>query len=146
MESVLDTPIEGEGQMKETVSAAGSARQYMLELAGAMVLYALVLMGSVVWMRSAPDGAARWLVALLPMLPALLAGAAIVRFFGRMDELARRALTESLAFAFATSALLVLTLGFLETGGIAAVSAWWIWVGMGVSWLLGAGVTHLRYR
>jgi len=132
--------------MKETTSAAGSARQYMLELAGAMVLYVVVLSGSLVWMRSAPDGAARWAIAMLPMVPALLAGAAIVRFFGRMDELARRQLTESLAFAFATSALLVLTLGFLETGGLATVSAWWIWVGMGVSWILGAGLTQLRYR
>lgn len=132
--------------MRETASAAGSARRYMLELTGAIVLYGVVLAGSTIWLRSAPEGAVRWAIALLPMIPALLAGLAIVRFFGRMDELARRALTESLAFAFATSALLVLTLGFLQVGGMPAVSAWWIWVGMGVSWLLGAGLTQLRYR
>jgi hypothetical protein len=132
--------------MRETERQAGSARRYMLELVGAMALYALVLLASTAVLRGMPAGGARWLVSLLPMIPALLAAAAVLRFFGRMDELARRQLTEALAFAFASSALLVLTIGFLEVGGLAPVSAWWVWVGMGVSWLMGSALVAMRYR
>jgi hypothetical protein len=132
--------------MMETERQAGSARRYVVELIGAMALYAVVLMGVIAAMRTVPDGAARWGLALLPLAPALLAAVAVLRFFQRMDELARRQLTEALAFAFSASALLVLTVGFLEVGGLAPVSAWWIWVGMGVSWLIGSGFVALRYR
>jgi hypothetical protein len=63
-----------------------------------------------------------------------------------MDELGRRQLTDALAFAFATSALLVLTLGFLQVEGLPDFSVWWVWVGMGILWIIGSFVTRLRYR
>jgi hypothetical protein len=139
--------INAEGMMRETVRQVDAARRYMREMLGAMLLYVVVLGGAIVALRSMDEGSPlRWVVALLPMVPALLAAAAILRFFGRMDELARRQLTEGLAFAFAASALLVLTLGFLQVGGMAPVSIWWVWVGMGAAWVAGSLLSARRYR
>lgn len=132
--------------MRDTPAQIHSARRYMLELTGAMVLYAIVLVLSILWIGSNPGSGARWVVGLLPLVPTMLGAWAIVRFFGRMDELARRKLTESLAFAFAASALFVLTLGFLQVAGLGALSVWWIWVGMGTMWVVGTVFTELRYR
>jgi hypothetical protein len=133
--------------MRETERQVGAGRRYMAELMGAMALYVVILMGSIAWLRNIEEGSAlRWVVALLPMIPALLAAAAVLRHFRRMDELLRRQLTEALAFAFAASALLVLTLGFLQVGGLGPVSIWWVWVGMGTAWIVGSALSALRYR
>lgn len=132
--------------MKDTPIQLQSARRYLLELGGAIALYGLVLIPVVRWIGQNPDSSGRWVVGLLPLIPILLAGAAVVRFFARMDELARRKVTEALAFAFAASALAVLFLGCLEIAGLAPLSAWWVWVAMGSFWLLGSAVTALRYR
>jgi hypothetical protein len=132
--------------MSDTPFQVRSARRYMLELTGAMVLYALVLIPAIRWINANPESDLRWIVGLLPLLPTVLAAWTILRFFGRMDELARKKLTEALAFAFAASALLVLTLGFLQTAGLDSLSVWWIWVGMGSMWLVGSAITELRYR
>jgi hypothetical protein len=132
--------------MRETGTHLRSARRYMLELAGSMVLYAVVLLLAIRWIDANPESGWRWAVALIPLAPILLAALSIVRFFGRMDEFNRRKVTESLAFAFAASALLVLTVGFLQTSGLPPVSAWWIWVGMGAFWVIGSAITELRYR
>jgi O-antigen/teichoic acid export membrane protein len=132
--------------MVETPKQKNSAKRYMAELMAAMVGYAVVLSASIWWISRSPATPLRWVVALLPMLPILLGARAIVRFFGRMDELGRRQLTDALAFAFATSALLVLTLGFLQVAGLPDFSVWWVWVGMGILWIIGSVVTGLRYR
>lgn len=132
--------------MKETPIQLQSARRYMTEFAGAILLYTATLLPAVWWIRENPDSGARWLVGLIPLFPTLLAAWAMVRFFNRMDELARRKLTETLAFAFAGSALLVLTLGFLQVAGLPLLSMWWVWIGMGAMWILGSMMTGLRYR
>jgi len=132
--------------MHDTPAQLHSARRYMLEFAGAMILYALILMLSIRWIGANPSSGARWVVGLVPMVPTVLGAWAIMRFFGRMDELGRRKLTESLAFAFAASALFVLTLGFLQVAGLGALSVWWIWVGMGTMWVIGTVFTDVRYR
>jgi O-antigen/teichoic acid export membrane protein len=132
--------------MVETSKQRNSAQRYTAELMAAMVGYAVVLIASIWWISRDPGTSVRWLVALLPMLPILLGARAILRFFGRMDELGRRQLTETLALAFATSVLLVLTLGFLQVAGLPDFSVWWIWVGMGMLWIIGSLVTGLRYR
>jgi O-antigen/teichoic acid export membrane protein len=132
--------------MVETSKQRNSAQRYMAELMAAMLGYAVVLIASIWWISREPESSTRWLVALLPMLPVLLGARAILRFFGRMDELGRRQLKDALAFAFATSALLVLTLGFLQVAGLPDFSVWWVWVGMGVLWIIGSLVTALRYR
>jgi O-antigen/teichoic acid export membrane protein len=132
--------------MVETSKQRNSVQRYVAELMAAMLGYAVVLIASIWWISREPESSTRWLVALLPMLPVLLGARAILRFFGRMDELGRRQLKDALAFAFATSALLVLTLGFLQVAGLPDFSVWWVWVGMGVLWIIGSLVTALRYR
>jgi O-antigen/teichoic acid export membrane protein len=123
-----------------------AARRYMAEFTVAMVLYVVLLLPSVWWIRANPESAVRWVVALIPLLPGVGVGWAVLRFFQRMDELQRRQLTETLAFAFVSSALLVLTVGFLQMAGLPHVSVWWIWLGMGASWIIGSGLTAQRYR
>ncbi|CAN5753132.1 hypothetical protein BH23GEM8_BH23GEM8_03670 [soil metagenome] len=132
--------------MVETPKQRKSAQRYMAELSVAMLGYGAVLVATIWWIARNPESSFRWLVALMPMLPVLLGAWAVFRFYRGMDELGRRQLTDALAFAFATSALLVLTLGFLQVAGLPDFSVWWVWVGMGILWIIGSFVTRLRYR
>jgi len=122
------------------------ARSYFTELSAAFLLYAAILIPSIIWLRANPEASGRWAVALLPVLPVLLVLWAVLRFVFRVDELGRRMATEALAAAFAGSAVLVITAGLLEVGGVPRISPWGIWLGMAAMWALAAGAVSLRYR
>jgi hypothetical protein len=132
--------------MPETVAHRRSARRYSIELSSALVLYAGVLIPTIFWLRAYPDASARWAVALLPAIPVLLVFWAVIRFLSRMDELGRRMVTEALAAAFAGSAMLVITFGLLEVGGMPRMSPWLIWIAMGAIWALASAVVIRRFR
>ena len=70
-----------------------------------------------------------------------------VRGIRRLDELQRRIQLEALAAAFAGTAILVTTWGFLEVAGAPEVR-WglWIWPAMTVLWAGGLLVARRRYR
>lgn len=56
----------------------------------------------------------RLLLALVPILPFVLAPAGVVRAVGALDELHRRVHLEALAIAFPLTLLLIMTLGLRE--------------------------------
>ena len=111
-----------------------------------MSLYVIAVVAVSLWLRGHPDSPARSLVALIPVVPVVLVMIAAVRQFHRMDELVQRRQIEALAFAFVGTALGVITYGFLESAGFPRVSLWWVWITMGVLWIVGSGVTARRYR
>jgi hypothetical protein len=121
-------------------------RRYVLESSAAMLLHAAVVTVAGRWLRANPQSAWRVAVAVAPVIPFVLAGWAWVRLFRQVDELQRRMHVEALAFAFGGTALCVITYGFLETAGFQPVSAWWVWVVMGLLWFVGSRLARRRWR
>jgi len=123
-----------------------ASRKYQLELGGAMLLYVIVLFGSIHIAKPMQPGAARTALLLSPMIPLLLATWAIARQFARMDEFVRLRTLEGLAIAAAVTASLTLTYGFLEGAGFPRLSMFWVWPVMGLVWGLVACLRCLVMR
>ena len=131
--------------VEETKAARSAHRKYVIEFVGSMVAYVLVLLAVVPFVSNATESPWRMVVALLPLVPIALMVWVLVRHYGRVDEMARRAIVESIALAFVISAPIVLTLGFLESAGL-EFSIWWAWVAMGGAWAVAGLLLQLRYR
>ena len=85
--------------------------------------------------------------ALLPMVPAVLAGLASIDGFRSMDELQRKVQSEGILFAFFITAILTFSYGFLEVyAGFPRVSMFFVWPVLAVTWMIGTALATLRYR
>jgi hypothetical protein len=122
--------------------------RYYLELGAALVLYVLVLSLSLIASQSLLDANIflRSLVALAPIIPAGLMCWAIVRNMRRMDEMHLRIQFEALGFAFAASALLTFSYGFLENVGAPHIPWTCVWPVMGLMWIVGLQIARRRYQ
>ena len=101
---------------------------YYLEFAVALLAYGVLLLISLLSLKAlSRDSGWRIPIALLPMLPAAGVVLAVVRQLGRVDELQRQQLLESLAIAFAGSALVTFGYGFLENAGFPQISWFFVW-------------------
>jgi ABC-type cobalamin transport system permease subunit len=123
-----------------------ASRRYSAGVLGAMSLYAVALVVSIRWLQHNPSPPWKYVIAVLPVLPALWIPIAAVRFLREMDELQRRIQLESLALGFTSAAALTLTYGFLQNAGLPDLSWVWVWPVMGVCWLIGLAVSRRRYR
>jgi len=111
--------------------------------------YGFVLVGSAGVLRlEASDGAIwRAPIALLPMLPALLGVATVVRRVRGEDELQQRITLEALSFAFGGTFVVTFSYGFLQVGADAPDLNWMlVWPVMGVLWIAGGIAARRRYR
>ena len=88
----------------------------------------------------------KYIVAILPVLPAWYFASLFARMFGEMDELQRRIQLEALAFGFSAAAVLSLGYGFLQHAGLASPNWVWVWPLMGVCWIIGKFLAQRRYR
>jgi hypothetical protein len=109
-------------------------RKYRIELAAAMALYAVVLVGSIYLGKGMEPGVLRTLILITPAIPMFLSVWVIARHFRRLDEFIRLRSLESLAIAAAVTAGLSLTYGFLESAGFPRLSMFWVWGVMGLVW------------
>jgi hypothetical protein len=107
--------------------------RYYLEMGAALILYMLVLTASVIATQYLTDAnmILRSAVALTPIIPAGLMCWSIVRNMRRMDEMHLRIQFEALGFAFAASALLTFSYGFLENVGAPHIPWTCVWPVMG---------------
>ena len=123
-------------------------RRYYIELGSALALYMVVLCTSLYLLQQFHDMGRllRTLVSLAPVLPAGLMCWAIVRQMRRLDEMHLRIQFEALGFAFAASALLTFSYGFLENVGFPHITWHWVWPVMGMMWILGLAIARRRYR
>ena len=64
---------------------------------------------------------------------------------GRLDELQRRIQFEAIAFAFAGTALLTFSYGFVENVGFPHLSWFFVWPIMAILWIIGLGIATRRY-
>lgn len=121
--------------------------RYLREFGAAMACYALVLVISLQMLSIDGLGAAaRIVIGIAPVLPCLLLCWVVVRQMRRMDELQLRIQFEALGFAFAASALLTFSYGFLENVGLPKLSLFVVWPLMAVMWMLGLLLASRRYR
>ena len=88
----------------------------------------------------------RTLISVAPVVPAGLMCWAIVRQMRRLDEMHLRIQFEALGFAFAASALLTFSYGFLENVGFPHITWHWVWPVMGLMWILGLAIARRRYQ
>ncbi len=77
------------------------SKQYILELGGAFVLYAILLVGANAVERAVqPVGNLKLVINLVPMIGAAAAAWAILRGLWRMDEMQRRIQLDAIAISF----------------------------------------------
>jgi uncharacterized protein (DUF697 family) len=121
-------------------------RQYFFEFGGTLVLYMVVLFGSIYFANSMLPSLARTLLLVAPGIPIALCVWAIARNFRRMDEFVRLQSLESIAIAAAVTAGWTLTYGFLENAGFPKLSMFWVWPVMGAVWCTHACLRRLFRR
>jgi hypothetical protein len=123
------------------------SKQYTKELTTALVVYGVMLIGSIQLLTHL-DLARPWrdLVALSPMLPAAATAWVVLRELRRMDELQRRIQLEALGFSFAGTAILTFSYGFLEGLGYPRLSMFTVWPLLAGLWIVGLVLARRRYQ
>lgn len=123
-------------------------KRYYYELGSALALYAVFLAVSLTLLQQQENFSMplRIAITLAPVIPAGLMCWAIVRNLRRMDEMHLRIQFEALGFAFAASALLTFSYGFLENIGFPHLSWLMVWPVMGLMWIIGLAVARRRYQ
>lgn len=124
-----------------------AGRQYVKEFSFAMAAYVIVLLVSITLINISPNSA-WWRIplAVAPVVPAIFAMVAYMRFMSRMDELQRRIQFEALAFGFGSAGILTFSYGFLENVGFPHISWIFVWPLMIALWGIGAAIFSRRYR
>ncbi|MBE3558991.1 MAG: hypothetical protein IMW89_07160 [Ktedonobacteraceae bacterium] len=113
----------------------------------AMGAYVIVLIVSITLINVSP-ASAWWRIplALAPVVPAIFAMMAYIRFLQRMDELQRRIQLEALAFGFGGAGVLTFSYGFLENVGFPHLSWLFVFPLMIALWGIGVAIASWRYR
>ena len=104
------------------------------------------MVGSVTVLRGNPEAEWRYLVAVVPVLPAALVVYLFVRRLAQTDELQKRIQTEAFGFALAATALLTFTYGFLEGAGLPHLNWTFILPLIAALWAIGTAIFTFRYR
>ena len=123
-------------------------KRYSIEMGASLALYMVFLILSLNLLKN-PEGLGtglRIVITLLPVIPAALMCWAIVRMMRTLDEMHLRIQFEALGFAFAASALLTFSYGFLENVGFPHISWICVWPVMGVMWIIGLALARRRYQ
>lgn len=123
-------------------------KRYYYEMGASLALYAVFLIVSLTLLQHPENFSMplRIAISLAPVIPAGLMCWAIIRNLRRMDEMHLRIQFEALGFAFAASALLTFSYGFLENVGFPHLSWLMVWPVMGLMWIIGLAVARRRYQ
>lgn len=112
-----------------------------------MLAYAVTLMVSLTLLARGIDNQfAAIAITLAPMVPAIILCWSIVGVIRRLDEMQRRLQLEAFALAFAGTALITFSYGFLENVGFPKLSAFAVWPVLCGLWIVGVFIGQLRYR
>src|SRR5712691_6881784 len=115
-----------------------------IEIGLALLAYMMLLIGSVTLLRANPDASWRYIVAMVPVLPAALVVYLFVRRLAQTDELQKRIQTEAFGFALGGTALLTFTYGFLEGTGLPHLN--WTFILPLIAILWGVGTAIFTFR
>jgi hypothetical protein len=118
-----------------------------LELGSGLLVYLGLTFLSVELLHHAGIGEPwRSMVGLVPMAGAVWCCWAVLRQLHRLDEMQLRLQLEGLAVAFAGTALLSVSYGFLESVGYPRLSMFYVWPLMAVLWQIGLLLARRRYQ
>ncbi len=120
--------------------------RYFKEFFAALLAYMVALMLSVTLLAHVESQMLRPILALLPMVPGFAMCWIVLRQLRRVDELQRRIQLEAMGFAFAGTALVTFSYGFLEIAGYERLSMFLIWPLMAILWIAGTIIGNRRYR
>src|SRR5215471_17825419 len=95
-----------------------ASKSYLIEFSSSMLAYVILLPISIVLIERYPSAPWRFEVALVPVIALCFALAAMLRFLGRIDELARKIQLESFAVAAGATAIATFGYGLLENVGL----------------------------
>jgi hypothetical protein len=123
-----------------------TGKVYLRELFTAIGAYTVLLTASIIILRLIPTGFWRYVITLLPMIPLFWLLGAITRQMARLDELERKIQFEALGFAFAGTAMLTFSYGFLQNAGLPALSWFFVWPLMAILWIIGLFLSVRKYR
>jgi ABC-type cobalamin transport system permease subunit len=123
-----------------------SCKQFRKQGLLALSAYAVVVVASIVCLEKLPLHGWKYVVAIAPVFPALLFVRTFLNFLATRDEMEVRIHLQGFAFAFAGTAILTLTYGFLENAGLPQLNWVWVWPLMGTLWMIGAGMATRKYR
>jgi hypothetical protein len=121
-------------------------KRYLREFLPAMMAYAVLVIVSVWLIKHQVYPALRIPFAILPVIPALFAMWAAIRYFRGLDELQRRIQFEGLAFSFLATCVIALTWGLLQNAGLPHADVIWVAPLLIFLWGVGACVAKLRYQ
>ncbi|WAH55851.1 hypothetical protein LZ023_22775 [Pseudomonas silvicola] len=123
-------------------------KTYLYEMGAALACYVVVLIASVLALAHYQDASliTRTALTLSPVIPAAFICWAVVRQLRRLDEMHLRIQFEALGFAFAASALLTFSYGFMENIGAPHIPWLWVWPVMGLMWIIGLRLARRRYQ
>jgi len=129
-----------------TAPKSSTLPRYAKELTATLVLYGLLLVGSIELLGHVTVPSPwRDAIALSPMIAAALMAWVVLRQLRRMDELQVRVQLEAFGFAFAGTALATFSYGFLEGLGWPRLSMFVVWPLMAVLWMAGQALARRRY-
>lgn len=121
--------------------------RFFVEFGASMAAYVIVLIASILLLGGGTvTGPWATIVSLIPMLPALGVAVAVMRQLRASDELQRRIQLEALSLAFAGTALITFSYGFLENVGYPKLSMFYVWPLMAVLWIIGGLLSGRRFR
>ena len=123
-----------------------NAKRYMKEFGSSMAAYSVMVPVSIHLLERHEHSPGRYVLALLPVIPAAFVMWAAIRFFRNLDELQRRIQFEGLAFSFLAGCLLTLTWGFLQNAGLPHADVIWVAPLLIMLWGLGSALASQRYR
>ena len=117
-----------------------------IEFGLVVLAYLMVLVGSVTVLQANPGASWRYVVAVLPVIPAVLVLSAFVRALSRLNELQKRIQVLAFGFSLGGTALITFGYGFLEGVGLPHLSWTLVLPLMAILWGVGTFIFTLRYR
>lgn len=112
----------------------------------AILAYLMVLIGSVSVVKSNPEAPWKYVVVVLPVIPAALVIWLTVRALGRLDEVQKRTQMQALGFSMVATGLATFGYGFLEGVGLPHLNATFVLPLMAALWGVGYLIITVRYH
>jgi hypothetical protein len=122
--------------MKATNPTTQATRRYFREFWIAIIAYVAILSASIYGLDHGVSGFARYVVALVPVLPVAGVFVAVVRWLRATDEYQRQTTITAMAIAGGATALINVTYGFLEVAGLPKMSVWITYMLFMAIWLV----------
>ena len=128
------------------VASTWTTYRTQIEFGLAMLAYLMILVGSVTVLQSNPNASWRYVVAVLPVVPAALVLSIFVRALTHLDEMQKRIQMQAFGFSLGATALLTFGYGFLEGVGLPHLSWTFVLPLMAILWGVGTAIFTLKYR